>query len=91
MQPEVVAIEADTRYFQSYSSGILDAAACGTNLDHAVEIVGYGVDGGKKYWTVRNSWGASWGENGYVRILRSESSNDAGVCGISMEPSFLVV
>jgi len=91
MQPVVVAIEADTRYFQSYSSGILDAAACGTNLDHAVEIVGYGVDGGKKYWTVRNSWGASWGENGYVRILRSESQNDAGVCGISSEPSFLVV
>jgi C1A family cysteine protease len=91
MQPVVVAIEADTRYFQSYSSGILDASTCGTNLDHAVEVVGYGVDGGKKYWTVRNSWGESWGENGYVRILRSDSTNDAGVCGISSEPSFLAV
>lgn len=90
-QPVVVAIEADTRYFQSYSTGILTEATCGTSLDHAVEIVGYGTDAGIKYWNVRNSWGADWGENGYVRIARSESTNDAGICGIAMEPSFIVV
>jgi len=90
-QPVVVAIEADTRYFQSYSTGILTEASCGTSLDHAVEIVGYGVDNGIKYWNVRNSWGASWGENGYVRIARSDSTNDAGICGIAIEPSFISV
>jgi len=90
-QPVVIAIEADTRYFQSYSGGILDSTQCGTNLDHAVEIIGYGTDNGKEYWTVRNSWGASWGENGYVRILRSDSTNDIGICGVAAEPSFMTV
>jgi C1A family cysteine protease len=90
-QPVAVAIEADTRYFQSYSGGILDSASCGTSLDHAVEIIGYGTENGIDYWNVRNSWGASWGESGYVRIKRSSSTNDAGICGISIEPSFLNV
>jgi cathepsin L len=90
-QPVVIAIEADTRYFQSYSSGILDSATCGTTLDHAVEIVGYGTENGVDYWNVRNSWGSSWGENGYVRIKKTSSTNDIGVCGVAAEPSFLVV
>ena len=90
-QPVVVAIEADTRYFQSYSGGILDSTACGTSLDHAVEIVSYGTENGIDYWNVRNSWSSSWGENGYVRIKRSSSTNDIGICGIAAEPSFLVV
>lgn len=88
MQPVSVAIEADTRYFQSYSSGILTSTSCGTNLDHGVLVVGYGVDDGQKYWLVKNSWGTTWGDKGYVKIARSESSNDAGVCGIAMQPSF---
>jgi cathepsin L len=89
--PVSVAIEADTRYFQSYTSGILDTSACGTTLDHGVLIVGYGTDNGQKYWNVKNSWSASWGEQGYVRILRSDSTNDAGICGIAMDPSFITV
>jgi C1A family cysteine protease len=90
-QPVVIAIEADTRYFQSYSGGILDSSACGTNLDHAVEIVGYGSENGVDYWTVRNSWSNSWGEQGYVRIKKTSSTNDIGICGLAAEPSFLVV
>jgi cathepsin L len=89
--PVSVAIEADTRYFQSYTGGILDTSACGTTLDHGVLIVGYGTDNGKKYWNVKNSWSSSWGEQGYVRILRSDSTNDAGICGIAMDPSFITV
>jgi KDEL-tailed cysteine endopeptidase len=89
--PVSVAIEADTRYFQSYSGGILDAATCGTTLDHGVLVTGYGTDNGKKYWTVKNSWSNTWGEQGYVRILRSDSTNDAGICGIAMDPSFISV
>jgi hypothetical protein len=91
MNPVVVAIEADTNYFQSYSSGILTSKNCGTNLDHAVEIVGYGTENNVDYWVVRNSWGEDWGEGGYVRILRISSTNDIGVCGIGAQPSFLQV
>lgn len=80
-----IAIEADTVYFQHYSSGILDnSAKCGTNLDHRVLLVGYGIDNDTKYWLVKNSWSNSWGENGYIKILRSDSENDTGVCGIAM-------
>ena len=88
--PVSVAIEADTRVFQFYSGGVLDSDSCGTNLDHGVLVVGYGTDSGKDYWLVKNSWGADWGESGYIRIARSSSDSDDGVCGIAMMPSFIV-
>jgi len=90
-QPVSVAIEADTRYFQSYANGILTSTSCGTNLDHGVLIVGYGVENGISYWLVKNSWGTTWGEDGYVKIARSESTNDPGICGIAMMASFPTV
>jgi len=86
--PVSVAIDADTRYFQSYSSGILDLSDCNTNLDHGVLIVGYGVENDTKYWLLKNSWGDSWGEKGYFRILRTDSQNDSGICGVAIQPSF---
>ena len=89
--PVSVAIEADTIYFQSYSSGILDSPLCGTTLDHGVLIVGYGTENGMDYWLVKNSWGLTWGINGYVKILKTNSINDPGICGIAMQPSFPVV
>jgi KDEL-tailed cysteine endopeptidase len=88
-QPVSVAIEADTRYFQSYTGGIIDSPSCGTNLDHGVLIVGYGEENGNKYWLLKNSWSQTWGEEGYFKILRSESTNDPGICGIAMDPSFI--
>lgn len=90
-QPVSIAIEADTRYFQSYESGILTSDSCGTNLDHGVLIVGYGTDNGVDFWRVKNSWGSAWGEDGYIRIGRSDSTNDSGICGIAMTPSFPMV
>jgi len=87
-QPVSVAIEADKMVFQLYKGGVLDGA-CGTELDHGVLVVGYGVDAGKSYWLVRNSWGPSWGEDGYVRILRGKKGS--GMCGINMQPSYPVV
>jgi KDEL-tailed cysteine endopeptidase len=87
-QPIAIAIEADTRYFQSYSSGVLTSSSCGTTLDHGVLVVGYGNENGIDYWLVKNSWGTTWGDKGYVKIARSDSTNDAGICGIAMDPSF---
>jgi C1A family cysteine protease len=84
--PTSVAIEADTNVFQFYSGGILNSKGCGTNLDHAVVAVGYGVDKTKgEYYIVRNSWGTSWGLNGYVNIAIVEGK---GICGIQMDASF---
>jgi C1A family cysteine protease len=88
-QPVAIAIEADSRYFQFYQTGILTSSDCGTELDHGVLIVGYGEENGQKYWIVKNSWGTSWGESGYIRIGRSESKEDMGICGIAMEPYFI--
>ena len=88
--PVSIAIEADTATFQLYSGGVLDSASCGTNLDHGVLIVGYGDDeeSGLPYWLVKNSWGSVWGNEGYLMIARSNSTDDAGICGIAMDPSF---
>jgi len=88
-QPVSVAIEADQSGFQFYSGGVFNGA-CGTALDHGVLAVGYGVDSssGLKYWKVKNSWGSSWGESGYIRMVRGIGSS--GQCGIASEPSYPV-
>lgn len=64
---------------------------CGTELDHGVVAVGYGRENGKDYWLVRNSWGKSWGEDGYVKLERNLMGRySAGKCGIAMEASYPV-
>lgn len=89
--PVSIAIEADTKTFQFYKSGVLTDESCGTNLDHGVLIVGYGEEGETPYWLVKNSWGEEWGEEGYIKILRSDSENDPGICGIAMQPSYPLI
>jgi hypothetical protein len=83
--PLVVLIEADQRVFQFYQSGIITADVCGQNLDHAVQLVGYGTDDDMDYWLVRNSWGVNWGEKGYVKLQRN-SDVTGGTCGIAAGP-----
>jgi C1A family cysteine protease len=89
--PISIALDAETALFQSYSSGVITSAKCGTTLDHGVLIVGYGTENGIKYWLVKNSWSADWGDKGYIKIERSESASDNGICGIAMEASFPIV
>lgn len=92
-QPVSVAVEADQNSFQFYSGGVM-TGACGTSLDHGVLAVGYGTDSdsGDDYYKVKNSWGSSWGEEGYIRLGRGSSYNGgAGQCGILMDPSYPVV
>ena len=68
-----VAISAAAEPWQMYERGVYDGN-CGADVDHAIQLVGYGTNKGllatKDYWLVRNSWGASWGEKGYIRIER---------------------
>jgi len=90
-QPVSVQIEADTDVFRFYKSGVLSGSGCGTSLDHAVLAVGYGSEGGKDYWLVKNSWNASWGEQGYVRLARTDSAASYGECGIAMHPLVPVI
>jgi C1A family cysteine protease len=83
IEPVSVAIQANQPAFQLYKGGVI-TSGCGTNLDHGVLVAGYGTDASAgPYWLVKNSWGTSWGEAGYVRISRN---ND--VCGIDLEPSY---
>eukprot|EP00262_Sarcandra_glabra_P019659 TRINITY_DN7490_c2_g1_i1.p1 TRINITY_DN7490_c2_g1~~TRINITY_DN7490_c2_g1_i1.p1 ORF type:complete len:470 (+),score=31.88 TRINITY_DN7490_c2_g1_i1:65-1474(+) len=86
-QPVSVAIEAGGRAFQLYQSGVF-TGLCGTELDHGVTAVGYGTDNGVDYWIVKNSWGNSWGESGFIRMERNVASKKTGKCGIAMEASY---
>ena len=89
-QPVSVAVEADQSVFQFYSGGVMDST-CGTQLDHGVLAVGYGTEGGKDYYKVKNSWGASWGDKGYILLGRGAKFNPSGQCGIQMAASYPVV
>jgi len=80
-----VTIEADQLVFQQYQSGVLDSTECGNDLDHAVAAVGYGTEDGQDYYIVRNSWGGSWGDAGYIKIAAVEGF---GICGIQMDSSY---
>jgi cathepsin L len=89
-QPVAVAINAENPAFSQYSNGVW--SNCGTQLDHSVLLVGYGMQGSTPYWLIQNSWGTSWGQGGFGKILRQTgTARTVGTCGILQEPQFPVV
>lgn len=91
MQPISVAIDASSLSFQFYSKGILDSS-CGTELNHGVLLVGYGEEDGVKYWKIKNSWGKTWGDKGYIKIKRLEVDKlTDGMCGVALMASYPIV
>lgn len=85
-QPISVGICGSERAFQLYSKGIF-SGPCSTSLDHAVLIVGYGSENGIDYWIIKNSWGKSWGMNGYMQMQRNNGDAN-GICGINKLASY---
>jgi len=88
--PCSVAIQANLETFQFYSQGVYRYQRCSAQgLDHGVLVVGYGVEEGTgdEYWVIKNSWGPSWGEEGYIKIAR----NEFDMCGVASTASFPLV
>jgi len=81
--PVSAGIASGSNVFHNYKSGVIDSPACGTYLSHAILIVGFGTDEatGLDYWKIKNTWGTTWGEDGYARLVRGKN-----MCGIASYP-----
>ncbi|KAG8057253.1 hypothetical protein GUJ93_ZPchr0002g24730 [Zizania palustris] len=104
-QPVSVAVDAGSFMFQLYGSGVY-TGPCTADVNHGVTVVGYGEsepteadDGGggggdgtagKKYWIVKNSWGAEWGDAGYI-LMQRDAGVASGLCGIALLPSYPIM
>lgn len=85
---KVISVAVDAEKWMHYKSGIFAAAGCGTQLDHAVNAVGYGTDdSGANFIKIRNSWTTKWGELGYIRLANDMKQN-SGTCGVLLAPSY---
>mmetsp|Transcript_47818 Transcript_47818/g.63207 ORF Transcript_47818/g.63207 Transcript_47818/m.63207 type:complete len:96 (+) Transcript_47818:728-1015(+) len=94
MAPVAVTVAASHPVFLYYRHGVIASEDCGEEIDTAVTIVGYGHDldehkhERRDYWLIKNSWGTSWGDNGYGRIAITEGT---GICGINRQPSIVFI
>ena len=94
--PVSVAVQANQACFQQYSGGILaDDGTCGTQLDHAILAVGWGVEQGQQYAIIKNSWGPNWGDNGFIKLAFGAGKSFWGgvtsACGFLNQSSQVVV
>jgi len=81
-----LSICVDASKWQFYSGGVFTNTQCGTSMDHCVQIVGYDMTASTPFWNVRNSWGGSWGEKGFIRLSYGHNT-----CGLAQEATTAVV
>jgi len=84
-----IAVSVDASSWGGYSSGIFTGCpgkGSFIDINHAVQLVGYGSQAGRDYWIVRNSWGAGWGEGGFIRILRHSDGDTTQWCNVDRTP-----
>jgi cathepsin L len=81
-RPVSIAVDADSQW-QLYTGGVI-SSGCGQQLDHGVLLVGYEQNDSDNYWLIKNSWGPSWGESGYIRVARGSDNQ----CGVLSAPSY---
>ncbi|CDW71295.1 cathepsin l [Stylonychia lemnae] len=88
--PLAIGISGNSDIFRFYKKGIISSSLCGTNIDHAVVLVGWGQqDKTTNYWIIKNSFGTSWGENGYAKILMENKTNS--ICGIGKDITYPIL
>jgi C1A family cysteine protease len=81
-----ISVCVDASNWSSYTGGLYPSSACGKQLDHCVEAEGYDTGAGQPYWIIRNSWGTSWGESGYMNL---QYGVDA--CGVAQESTQVTI
>jgi len=82
-----LAVNVDAGSWSSYSSGVFTRCSFAEiDVNHVVQVVGYGTTGSQDYWIVRNSWGAGWGERGYIRLERHSDGDHKKWCGPDHKP-----
>lgn len=79
-----ISVAIDAEHIRNYAGGIFNNLFCGYSLNHAVLAVGYGKQGNQEYWIVKNSWGTSWGDKGYIKMTRNRFNQ----CGIASAASY---
>merc|ERR1711890_45493 len=72
--------------WSNYNGGVFEDPNCGPAAAHAVTVVGY--DDNEKFWIVKNSWGESWGDQGYIRLRKDYTAIEFGMCGIAQYAYF---